>query len=151
MRGTYKGYSYGVYYFNVIVCFMLLPMLFALFKGTAAVVCAVLGIAGGVGLMLFASQIPCRFRADETGFTITEMGVENRFEYDNVRSIEFRLVYARYGSMIKLTVKDDMGETNFYEPCTAETMNSLLHDPDGKRPQLVRLCEYVQSVKGAGA
>ena len=152
MRGSYKGFSYTVYYISAAVLITFSMLSGAVRKNTGAmIVFMLLALIGGVTITLLASRIPCRINTDESGFTITEMGEEHRFEYDSVTDISFECVYARYGALIKLTIKDEsMGETVFREVCPQETVTSLMNDPEGgKCPQLVRLCRYVKQVKGA--
>ena len=154
MRGTYKGYSYTLYYISVFILISFSMLSGAMRKNTAAmIVFMILAIAGGTILMILASRIPCHVSADESGFTITEMGLENRFGYDSVTNIEFKYIYARYGALIKLTIKDkSMGEAVFCEVCRSDEITDLIADPEnGKRPCLAQLCDYVKQAKEAGA
>ena len=150
MKGKYKGFSYPVYYAAVFILIAFSMLSGVLGKNTAAViVCMLIAIAGGVGIIVLASNIPCHVRTDEKGFTITEWGMENRFEYDNVTEIEFKYVYTRYGAIIKLTINDKhMGEAVFREVCSQQELTELIGDPvSGKRPRLAQLCEYVKKTK----
>ncbi|MCR5122808.1 MAG: hypothetical protein K6B74_10345 [Ruminococcus sp.] len=151
MRGSYKGFSYGVYYCSVFFI-ILFPMIAGVTKSAAAVgVLFVIAVGGGAGLMMYASSIPCRVRADETGFTITEMGFENRFEYESIDDISFKYVHGRLGGMVKLTIKHSgLDESVFCETCSQEFLTDLMNDPENdKCPQLVRLCRFVKQAKGA--
>lgn len=151
MKGTYKGFSYGVYYCSF-PFMIIMPMIGGMTKSAAAMVTIfVISLVGGVGLMLYASNIPCRVRADEKGFTITEMGFENRFEYNSIDDISFSYIHGRLGGMVKLTIKHSgIDEAVFCETCSQELLTDLMNDPEnGKCPQLVRLCRFVKQAKGA--
>ncbi|MCR5122807.1 MAG: hypothetical protein K6B74_10340 [Ruminococcus sp.] len=151
MKGTYKGNSNCIYLFSIIISIITVLGVPSTAKSDAAVIVfTLLGLGCGVGGMMFASNIPCRISADGTGFTITEMGIESRFEYDDVESIGFEYVNGKYSGMVRLKVTDESGVTYFCESCPQSQMTEYLNDPDGGEcPQLVRLCRYVKQAKGA--
>lgn len=126
MKGTYKGNSNCIYLFSIIISVITVLGVPSTAKSDAAVIVfTLLGLGCGVGGMMFASNIPCRVCADGTGFTITEMGIENRFEYADVESIGFEYLNGKYSGMVRLKVTDESGETYFCEGYGKRSDNSL--------------------------
>ena len=148
MKGKYTGYSSAV---MAVSFFIGLPpaLLLAAVKSVGAVL-VIFGISFLIctaGVIL-ACYMPCRWEAGDLGFVISRLGFKDVFKYADIQYIGYEYVNSRYGGMIKLTVRDDIGETVFREICRSADMTELMNHPEnGKKPQLVLLCEYVKQMK----
>ncbi len=115
----------------------------------AAVLFAVMGIVLPLGFAL--GNIPCTYTADNEGFTITVLRKSHSYRYDELESVTCEYGRAdRYGNAyVDLTVKTRRGGTDLYTENCGMKMHDIMNDPKCEKPQLIRLCEYVNKEMGA--
>ena len=150
MKGKYRGYS------PVLSCIGiaagLLSALPCASGDPATLAIFLLIFTVGMAVFVLSMNAPCRVRAGRRGFTVTVLGVENTFRYDDIKDISCKYCNTRLGGMIKLYITDSMGEKVFHEVCGNDNMTELLNDPTGaKKPRLMVLCDYVKQEMEARA
>lgn len=108
-------------------------------------------------LLLIMSYTPCGFKADETGFTMSALGIfRRRYQYDDIANVTIdshrrlennrRKVY--YVTVLVLIVTERSGNKRAYA-------QRCLPSPDGqdesRLPKLIKLYNYIQSQMGRPA
>ncbi|MCR5122810.1 MAG: hypothetical protein K6B74_10355 [Ruminococcus sp.] len=153
MNGKFTGtYRVLALFIAVVGMIVICIGLFGVDKEPLAAVCVILVticIVIPAGLML--TNMPGEYSADELGFTITMLRKKHRFRYREIESVTCEyLAPDRYGNAyVELTVKKRSGETEYFTENCQLQMQDIMNDPDGEKPQLVRLCDYVNQAKEA--
>ncbi|MCR5122812.1 MAG: hypothetical protein K6B74_10365 [Ruminococcus sp.] len=153
MKGEFTGFSNFLMTASIFVVFAPFPFIVLLHitNSTVKLVLVLLSMFLSASGMILACYAPCRFEAGDRGFMISVFGVKFVYKYSEIENIGCEYENTRCGGMIKLIVKDNGGGvTEFCEMCNADDMTALLNDPNAKeKPQLVKLCDYVNLAKGA--
>ena len=148
MKGKYKGYCPVLSCIGIVVG--MLSALPCASGDPATLAIFLLIFTVGMAVFVLSMNAPCRVRAGRRGFTVTVLGVENTFRYDDIKDISCKYCNTRMGGMIKLYITDSMGEKVFHEVCGNDNMTELIGDPaNANRPQLAQLCDFVKQAKGA--
>ncbi len=105
----------------------------------------ILGLVTGY----FAFRLPCRIEADEKTFAISMGGTKFRFRIGEISEIscEYQRHYETR-TRVTLTVKDSAGKTRRFAEIHYKDVEALKNEKDDEKPQLTRLCEYVQRTRG---
>ena len=106
-----------------------------------------------IPVCLLLGSIPCEYTANELGFTITMFGKKHRFRYKDIESVSCEYLSPdRYGNAyVELTVTMNSGETEYFTENCQMQMHEIMNDPNGEKPQLVQLCDYVNRARGETA
>ncbi|MCR5122809.1 MAG: hypothetical protein K6B74_10350 [Ruminococcus sp.] len=155
MKGTFKGFDTTLNGVIIFTFFIMIPLISAFCGsafccGAACLIGSTVGTVLGSILLYKASNLICRWSADDKDFTITILGFDHSYRYSEITDIKCEYINAQNGgAAVKLTVSNRWGDECYVENCNIP-MTELLNDPDGsKKPQLMILCDYVKQLKGA--
>ena len=146
MKGSYNGISKTLSITSGILCFIVIPLVSAFISELTCLIATAFSTLAGYAVSRFAVNVPCRWSVEDKGFTITMLGLEDSFRYDDIGEISCRYEKNETETAIaRLTITDRSGlEHIFSENCNVTTAE-LLNDPDSsKQPQLFRLCGLVK-------
>ena len=126
---------------------------------TVCLLADICGVGGIIAILLSVitiivlvvlGNVECRWTADEQGFAIAMFGRERRFSYGELESVSCEYSNAdRYGNAyVVLTVKTRSGLVKSYTESVGEKLHIIMNDPKACQPQLMKLCDCVNSRQG---
>ncbi len=152
ISGKYKGYSRVLLIVSLLLLEIYPLVMVGFFEDWtdsvagffAAISPTILGFVTGY----FTFRLPCRFTADEKSFTISMGGTKRVFRIGEISEIrcEYRKHY-EYRTKVTLTVTDCAGRTARFAEIHYKCIEYLKYEKDDEKPQLTRLCEYVNRIK----
>ncbi len=154
ISGKYKGYSRKLFAVSMVLlwiyAYVWLVFIEDLVESAAGAFAAAIPTIFGAAALALHERLPCRFTADEKSFTISAGGIKHSFRIGEVSGISCE--YERHGdtqTKVKLTVTDSKGKTARFAEIHNNDIAHLKYDENAEKPQLMRLCEYVNAAKGA--
>ena len=150
MSGRYTGYSKTAGIVLMAVCILFVPLFILMTNIPVFPALIVIGLmlALIIALAVLTECLPCRFSADENGFTMKRLFVTRRYGYGDIADMKCS-VYSTTRSgravmALSLTTADGESE-EFLEVSRCRTAD-MVNDAETCKPQLKRLCEYILSV-----
>lgn len=151
--GTYKRGQLAVFWVSMAILTAGLIMSQVMDHGIYGFIAIVTTIiAGLIGEIMFR-LIPCSYTADENGFTISMLGRKHLYRYVEIEHIGCEYTDTdRYGNAyVKLTVECASGSVKSFTESVGVKMHEIMNDPRSEKPQLMRLCDFVNKKMGAAA
>lgn len=154
MSGRYRGESRLLMLAGVIllVAYAYVWLIFFESRVESAAGAAVSVIPTIIGFLALAASgsLPCRFAADEKSLTISTGAVRHRYALGDIAEISCE--YRRntdFMTDVILSITDNGGRKSRFTEIHGVGYTELRYDANAKKPQLMQLCDYVKSVKGA--
>lgn len=151
MNGKYKGYSKTAETALIVLSIAFIPVFHLLTNAPAvpALITIGLALASIIVLVILTSCLPCRFEADEKGFTMKRLFITKHYDYNKIMGV--KCIFhgtTRIGKAIMLlSLIDENGEKKEFLEISRYMAADVVNKPELCKPQLARLCEYINSVR----